>query len=69
MIQGNVPECGYVDPNVCYYRRTGVECSGPSYSQCPTGSRCNYVRRNGSQVSNGFCVTAPRSDCIDNEFP
>jgi hypothetical protein len=68
-IQGNIRECGFVDPNVCYYRRTGAECSAPSYSQCPSGSRCNYVRRNGSQVSNGFCVTAERADCIDNEFP
>lgn len=42
----------------CYYTFTGKLCPGPSYNQCPAGSRCD--------TDVGACVApAPgRTDCI-----
>lgn len=40
----------------CYYTFTGDLCPGPSFDQCPAGSRCD--------IDVGACVSAPRNDCI-----
>ena len=42
----------------CYYTFTGDLCPGPSFDQCPAGSRCD--------TDVGACVSAPRADCISD---
>jgi len=44
--------------DVCYFTFTGDLCPGPSFDQCPSGSRCD--------IDVGACVSAPREDCIDD---
>ena len=44
--------------DVCYYTFTGDLCPGPSFDQCPSGSRCD--------IDVGACVSAPRNDCISD---